>query len=268
MDIQTFQSKITALNYDVTFRVMTPEGYEETKEKYPVLYMQDGQDIFYDEDAYDGHSYRYAEYYSKFAAYLPKVIIVGIDCPPDNTKRTRLYAPYTKHFDVPEGVFFESDIEGQGEIYLNWLISELKPWIDSNYRTKPEAEYTGIGGFSIGGLLSIYAGMKYTRVFSRVIMLSGAVNIWMDKLLKTMDSCNLDQLKYVYIDTGINNHGRFSTPQDFIDGANTVYQRLQDYGFDQDHILLRICEESVVHDHTSLRPRFPDAIRWVYRDIN
>ncbi|MBQ6450813.1 MAG: alpha/beta hydrolase [Solobacterium sp.] len=267
MDIQVYQSHIDALKRDVTFRVMTPDGYEENNRRYPVLYMQDGQDLFRDEDAVDGKSYRYEEYYRNFGAYLPKVIIVGIDCPANNTERSRLYAPYTKDFDVPEGVNFERHIEGQGKIYLQWLINELKPWIDSNYRTRTEGEYTGIGGFSIGALLSVYAGFAHTRHFSRVISLSGAVNIWMDKLEKTMDSSNLDCLKYVYLDTGANDSGRFSKPEDFIDGAETVYRKLLDYGFDSEHICLRISEESGSHSHEALRLRFPDAVRWIYRDL-
>ncbi len=267
MNINVYQSKIAFLNEEVTFRVMTPDGYEESRKRYPVLYMQDGQNVFRDENATNGASYQYAEYYQKFSSFLPEIIVVGIDCPMNNTRRTKLYAPYTKEFDVPEGVYFEKRIEGQGEEYLDWLITELKPWIDTNFRTKPEGEYTGIGGFSIGALLSIYAGLKYTNYFSRVISLSGAMNIWMDKLLVTMDSSNLEQLKYVYIDTGNKDKGRFSKPEDFIAGAQTVYRKLLEYGFDEDHIYMRICEGSTGHDHQSVRLRFPDAVRWIFQDL-
>ena len=267
MDIQVYQSRIETLSRDITFRVMTPDGYEEGNRRYPVLYMQDGQDIFRDEEATDGKSARFEEYCRKFGQYLPKVIVVGIDCPSTNTERSRLYAPYTKDFEVPDGINFERHIEGQGDQYLQWLTGYLKPWIDTNYRTRREGEYTGIGGFSIGALLSLYAGFAYTRYFSRVISLSGAMNVWMDKLAKTMDSSNLDCLKYVYLDTGLHDHGRFSDEKDFIDGAETIYRKLLEYGFDEEHICMRLIEESNGHTHEALRPRLPDAIRWIYRDL-
>lgn len=57
---------------------------------------------------------------------------------------------------------------GQGDKYVDFLINSLKPFIDANYRTKPQREFTGIAGSSLGGLMSFYAGIKNQRVFSKI----------------------------------------------------------------------------------------------------
>jgi len=267
MKIEVFQTESKILNKTMVFRVMTPDGYELGDKNYPVLYMQDGQDLFYDEDAVDGESVRYAEYYRMFSRYLPKIIIVGIDCPMNNAERTALYTPYTKDFDVPEGVNFEKHIEGKGKEYLEFIVEELKPWIDSRFNTRPQRDYTAIGGFSSGAVVSAYALLTYPRVFSRMISLSGAFYIWMDKIEQTMEESDLDHVKYIYLSVGMNELGRYTTAEQFLEGSKQFYQTLSGYGFDDSHVCLRIMENESGHTHAILRNRLPDAIRWIYQDL-
>ena len=145
MKIDVFQTKLTSFNRDVTFRVMTPDAYEEGDRLYPVLYMNDGQDVFRDEDSFSGRSIRYADYYADYGRFLPQIIIVGIDCPATNRERSIQYSPYTKRFEVPQWSSYESEVSGTGKVYLEWIIGELKPWIDANYRTRKQGAYTGLG---------------------------------------------------------------------------------------------------------------------------
>jgi predicted alpha/beta superfamily hydrolase len=267
MKVEAYKTTLTPFDTDVTFRVMVPDGYEVGDRHYPVLYMHDGQDIFYDDDAINGHSLQYAQYYKSFNRFLPQIIIVGIDCPMNNAKRTQQYTPYSKHFDIPEGVNFEADIHGTGKEYLDWIVSELKPWIDANYRTRPQREYTALGGFSTGGVISTYGVLKYPSTFSRLLVMSGAFYIWMDCLDKTMDCCNLDHVKYIYLDAGTNERGRMTTPEQFLEGAKIMNDRFASFGFDEEQLYFKVFHDDLGHSQQAWKRRFPDAVRWIFQDL-
>ena len=266
MNVKVFQTKMAQISEEMTFRVMTPDGYETSERRYPVFYMNDGQDVFFDEDAINGKSMRFAKYYSDFSAYLPQVIIVGIDCPMNNAKRTRLYTPYNKHFQVQKGVNFESDIQGQGDAYLEWLTGELKPWIDENYRTKSQPEYTGLGGYSTGGVLSAYGVLTHAESFSRMLALSGAFYNWMDCLDSTLDAVNVDHVKYVYMDVSTKEQGRYTTPEQFVTGAKMMNDRFINLGLDEKHLKFEVFE-GLEHSQSAYKQRFPDGLRWIFRDL-
>ncbi|GHT68724.1 hypothetical protein FACS1894110_16930 [Spirochaetia bacterium] len=266
MKIDVFQTKLTTLNRDVTFRVMTPNGYEEGDRLYPVLYMNDGQDLFCDEDSVSGHSIRYAKYYTDYVQFVPQVIIVGIDCPPTNQERSRQYTPYTKHFEVPEWSSYESDIAGTGQEYLEWLVYELKPWIDENYRTRKQGAYTGLGGFSSGTIISTYGVITYPEAFSRLLCISGSFYNWMDCLDKTLEAANLDHIKYIYLDVSTNEQGRLTTAEQFLEGTKMMYDRFTNCGFDDTQLKYQVLK-GLTHTQGGWRLRFPDAVRWIFRDI-
>jgi predicted alpha/beta superfamily hydrolase len=265
MKIDTFKTKLTPFNRDVTFRVMMPDGYEEGDRLYPVLYMNDGQDVFQDEDSMSGHSIRYARYYTDYAKFLPRIIIVGIDCPPTNTERSRQYTPYTKHFEVPPWSSYESDVAGTGREYLEWLVHELKPWIDANYRTQKQGAHTGLGGFSSGAIVSTYGVMMYPEAFSRLLVISGSFYIWMDCLDKTLAEANLDHIKYIYMDVSTKEQGRITTAEQFLEGAKMMHDRFLTCGFNETNLKYQVIK-GLSHSQGGWRLRFPDAVRWIFQD--
>lgn len=266
MKVEIFETYSQHLDRNMTFRVILPDFYEENMGKnYPVLYMQDGQDMLYDNEAYDGVSWDYASYYRKYSRYLPEIIIVAIDCPETNTERTRLYAPYHKQFDI-QGRNFEPDIDGQGKAYISWIVHELKPWIDHKYRTRPEKEFTAIGGSSTGGVTTIYALMAFSDIFTRAFTLSAAFYIWFDCLNETIEESVFDNVKYIYMDVGGHDEGRMTQPEEFIQGNKMMYQKFLDLGFDDEQVEFRIFLRDY-HDHRSFGRRFPDALRWIFKDI-
>ena len=266
MKVELFETYAEKIQRNMVFRVILPDGYNENAEDYyPVLYLQDGQDLLNDEDAVDGKSWGYATYYSKYKRFLPEIIIIAIDCPNNNKERTRLYAPYYKYFDV-KGRNFESEIDGKGADYVAWLVGDLKPWIDSKYRTKPGKEYTAIGGSSTGGLTAIYAIMTYPNTFIRVFTISAATYIWFDLLEKTMEESELIDLKYIYIDVGRNDVGRMTQSNEFVLGNQMIYQKFLDLGFDYSQLNFQIFDYDY-HEHSCFGRRFPDALRWIFQDI-
>ena len=146
--------------------VYVPPGYNEDPERrYPVLYMQDGQNLMNSEEAFGGVAWSADETAHRLVleGQVEPVIIVGIYNTGDRLNE------YT-HVKAEKG-----KMRGQGgraDDYGRMIIEELKPFIDREYRTKPEREYTGLGGSSLGGLVSMYLGLKRPDVFSRLAVMS------------------------------------------------------------------------------------------------
>ncbi|HEY8561768.1 MAG TPA: alpha/beta hydrolase-fold protein [Pyrinomonadaceae bacterium] len=150
--------------------VYLPPGYgEEPKRRYPVLYMHDGQNLIRPEDAFGGIVWGVDRTANDLilAGAIEPLIIVGIYNAGE--KRIDEYTPVKSAAGKMRGH------GGKADHYGRMLIEELKPFIDREYLTKPEREHTGLGGSSLGGLVSLYLGFKRPDVFSRLAVLSPSV---------------------------------------------------------------------------------------------
>lgn len=142
--------KMPQLGRERTIRVYLPAGYNSSNKKYPVLYMHDGQNIFTGNTSFAGSWL--VDSTTKTFPSNKQVIIVGID----NSGKYRMaeYNAYESKYAKPEG-----------DAYADFIVKTLKPYIDSTYRTKKQAKHTAIAGSSMGGLISMYAAVKYPEVF-------------------------------------------------------------------------------------------------------
>jgi predicted alpha/beta superfamily hydrolase len=146
--------------------VYMPPGYGvDPLRRYPVLYMHDGQNLVDPAEAFGGISWAADEIAQAaiLSGEVEPLLIVGIHNTPE-----RLYE-YT-HVKAERG-----RMKGHGggaEAYGRMLIEELKPFIDTEYLTKPEREFTGIGGSSLGGLVSMHLGLTHPDIFSRLAVMS------------------------------------------------------------------------------------------------
>ena len=121
--------------------ICLPESYDTSKDKrYPVMYMFDGHNVFFDEDATFGKSWGMAKYMRESKKEL---IIVGVECNHEGNRRLVEYAPFT-YTNSEHG-----HIKGKGSILMNWLVNTLKPYIDANYRTLPDRKNTIIAGWAV-----------------------------------------------------------------------------------------------------------------------
>ena len=146
---------------------LPPDYYTNTKQSYPVIYLHDGQhlfDSFLNGEQDQDFDQTMEDFYYSTAKTRPKrmSILVGI---PNKPYCTDELTPYTDN-DFPSGFFPSAG--GKGDLYMTFLVNDLKPYIDKNFRTLPHRNYTGILGASFGGLISFYAGIKYQHVFSRI----------------------------------------------------------------------------------------------------
>ncbi|MBQ6145986.1 MAG: alpha/beta hydrolase [Clostridia bacterium] len=171
--------------------VYTPKGYEQSDERYPVLYMFDGHNVFYDSHATYGKSWGMKAYLEK--SRLP-IILVAVECNPEGDNRMSEYAPWDI---VWRGKRY---FEGRGKLTMDWIVNELKPRIDREYRTMPDREDTLIAGSSMGGLMSLYAVTAYNDTFSRAACLSPS--LWGARHHEQELKAPLKQPTRVYLDMG------------------------------------------------------------------
>jgi enterochelin esterase-like enzyme len=155
--------KIPQLDRTRRIWVYLPKSYNATKGKiYPVLYMHDGQNLFNEQTAPFGE-WGVDEALDSLQQQTGKeCIVVGIDN--SNEKRMNEYNPFNN----------EKYGKGEGDLYVDFLVKTLKPYIDKNYRTQKDAAHTFIAGSSMGGLISLYALVKYPDVFGTAGIFSPA----------------------------------------------------------------------------------------------
>jgi predicted alpha/beta superfamily hydrolase len=168
---QSFRSRFLRNQRDLI--VYLPPGYDEQPDRrFPVLYLHDGQNLFDGATSFipgmDWHVGQTADQ-SICAGAVAPLIIVGMY----NTKaRIREYTP--THVPKLGG--------GRADRYAKFLIEEVKPFIEREYRTLSGPEKTGIGGSSLGGLVSLYLGLKLPHIFGRLAALSPSV-WWNQRLM-------------------------------------------------------------------------------------
>src|SRR5262249_47634315 len=126
-------------------RVFYPPGYaENTLESYPVLYMHDGQNLFFPGEAFSGHHWKDEEILNSMSL-IRKTSVVGI-YPADRQEE----------YTAPG---YES--------YGKFIVEELKPWVDSNYRTLRDSSHTATMGSSLGGVVSLHLAWRWPGVFGK-----------------------------------------------------------------------------------------------------
>ncbi|HMO33324.1 MAG TPA: alpha/beta hydrolase-fold protein [Lacibacter sp.] len=149
--------------------VYLPEDYAISNKRYPVLYLQDGQNLF------DALTASFGEWgVDEVFDALPspqRCIVVGVDH--GGTHRLTEYHPWDSRFG-----------KGEGEAYTRFLAETLKPFIDRTYRTRPEKRATSIGGSSMGGLLAFYAALRFPDVYGGALVFSPS--LWVAPQLRAM----------------------------------------------------------------------------------
>ena len=177
--------------------IYVPDEFKRNPDaRYPVLYMFDGHNVFFDEDATYGKSWGMKDFMDY--TQLP-LIIAAVECNHNpNNGRLCEYSPFT--FRVPELGY----IRGRGRTTMEWMTKVFKPEIDRRYPTLPHRDFTFIAGSSMGGLMSLYALIQYNHVFSRAAALSPSLWVAPDKLTALIRSARLDPNTVLYMDYGAN----------------------------------------------------------------
>ncbi len=140
--------------------IYLPKGYAQSDKRYPVIYMQDGQNLFNEQTAFAGEWGMDECLDSLYDRLGQSCIVVGIDHAGE--KRINEYNPWNN----------ASHGKGEGVAYADFLAHTLKPFIDQHYRTRPDAAHTAVGGSSMGALISLYCQWQYPDIFGGVCAFS------------------------------------------------------------------------------------------------
>lgn len=221
-----------------------PPNYATSHKKFPVIYMHDGQNLFDNATSYIGEWNIDETLNELFKKTGKGFIVVGIE----NVGEQRIneYTPFKN--DEYGG--------GKGNIYIDFLINEVKPYIDANFRTKTNAKNTSIIGSSLGGLISFYGGLKYPKVFGKIGALS--TSFWFSDEIYDFAQKNGHQKKSKIFFLVGDNEGEGMVPD-----TEKMEKLLLKSGFPSKNIKTTIVAEGK-HNETLWKTNFLEVITFLY----
>lgn len=230
---------------------LPPEYNTRTQERYPVMYMHDGQNLFDEVSAYE-KEWGVDEISTELAETENlRHIVVGI--PNMGLSRLHEYSPWEDDFRRSRGL---------GERYVRFILQTVKPQIDGQFRTKPEREFTAVAGSSLGGLISLYAGMTRTDKFSFAASLSPSLNVAGGRIMKTAQAYHGDTK--IWIDYGTREFGgERGLSNQMIEAVRECGRILSANGVD----VRVVIDPDGEHNESSWRRRFPDILRWWHESM-
>lgn len=228
---------------------LPPQYLEQSERHFPVFYLQDGQNLFDGRTSYITDKTWNANTTADLltaAGEIEPVILVGVA----NTGLRRM-AEYTPMRDYKMG-------GGEGQSYGRLLIEELKPWIDRSYRTLPNAEHTGLGGSSLGGLISLYLGFEHPEAFGRIAVMSPS--LWWDhrSIFNVIDERETRPKLRIWLDIGTGEGARH------VRDAESLKRLLLKRGWQIGVDLAYAEAEGAVHDEWAWAERFGDVLRFLF----
>lgn len=217
--------------------VYLPPTYPARDRTYPVVYMQDGQNLFDAATAFGGQEWGVDEILQTLSTEGREAIVVGL--PHGEAARIAEYNPLPAR-------------GGRGEAYLAFLVETVKPLIDAAFRTQPERESTVLAGSSMGGLISFYGYFRHPAVFGAAIAMSPA--FWyVGRNLYQYVAATPPAPGRLYLDRGTTERG----------GARRMAEHLRALGYTETTQLRYVEEEGGEHTEAAWARRLPDALRFV-----
>lgn len=233
-----------------------PPDYATSTKRYPVLYMQDGQNVFDAATSFAGEWGVDETLDSLQAAGDWGAIVVAVDNGGSN--RVNEYMPWPGTVAGIGG--------GEGARYVDFVVQTLKPYVDARYRTRPGRLDTGIGGSSLGGLISLYAALRYPEVFGRVLAFSSSLFINPDIFALARAARPLRPASRFYFISGLNEGGTGPLLRAIARGQGAVVDTLAAAGFDVAADIRSFLPADGAHAEWFWRREFPAAYRWLFSD--
>jgi len=224
--------------------VYLPPNYDNSQKKFPVIYMHDAQNLFDVKTSYAGE-WKVDETLNELFNKTGKgFIIVGVEN--GGEERINEYTPWVH----------KKYKGGKGAIYMDFIVNNLKPYIDTNYRTKPQQKHTGLMGSSLGGLISYYGGLKYPSVFGKIGALS--TSFWFsDKVIRfTEENGNIRKTKLFLLAGG-------KEGEHMDEDTKKMEALLIKKGFKKRNLKTKINPEGY-HNEAFWSSEFLNVITWLY----
>ena len=245
-----FASRYLSTPRDIV--VYLPPGYDAGAAPCPVLYLQDGQNLFDPHTAFGGRDWRAHVTADDLIlrGVIEPLIVVGIYNA--GVRRISEYTP-TKDPRRRKG--------GKGDRYARMMAHELKPFIDREYRTRRSAAHNGVGGSSLGALVSLETGLLYPRVFGRLAILSPSV--WWDNrsILEMVRAYQFEARARIWLDSGTEEG---DAPHQSIADLNLLRDALTERGW-REGVDLRCSEVSGAgHNEHAWGARFGEVLQYLF----
>lgn len=223
---------------------LLPYDYHQSDRHYPVLYLQDGQNLFDDYAPFGNWAVD-----KKLAILAEKgigdIIIIAID----HAEEERI-AEFTPSMNTRLG-------KGDGKKYVRFLADTLKPYVDKHFRTLPESEFTGIGGSSMGGLITIYAGFMYPEVYGKLMVFSPSLWVAPNIHFQLMHFDEPLNLKiYLY---GGNEEGTYMVPN-----MERFARAIEQQGITSNIDFHLSIDPQGKHNEARWGEEFPKAVEWLF----
>jgi predicted alpha/beta superfamily hydrolase len=276
---ETTQQAVTAINDSITgdlrlhefhsqifrntrmLRVWLPPLYDAPGNEsryYPVLYLNDGQNLFDRATAFAGVEWQVDETADRLIRQevIPPLIVVGID----NTQGDRIkeYLPF-RSFHPPV-------LRPQGKRYPDFLMNEVMRFVYERYRIARGPENTGIGGSSLGALIALYTVVERPAVFGHLLLESPSLFVSNRRVLKYSRHFRSWPAK-VFIAMGTRESGREDKDRQVVEDVRELERTLRRAGLDDRRLLVNI-DEGATHNEAEWAKRFPEALSFLFGRVD
>ena len=241
-------------------RVWLPPGFDDLANagrRYPVLYLNDGQNLFESATSFAGVEWQADETADRLIreGKIPPMMIVGLDNA--GRSRIRVYMPHRSLHPVM--------LRAQGARYPTFLIKEVMPFIARNYRVAAGPENTGLGGSSLGALIAVYTVAVRPGLFGRLLMESPS--LWASNRQFIKESRAVKRWpERVLLATGTAEAGRKDRDQSVVDDVRELAGILRRAGLGEKRLKL-IIEDGATHNESAWARRFPEALTFLFGTV-
>jgi len=238
-------------------RVWLPPDYdapENATRYYPVFYINDGQNLFDPTTAFAGVEWQVDETADRLIreGKIPPLILVGIDNA--QSDRIKELLPYRS--------FSPTVLRPQGKRYPEFLMNEVMPFVDERYRIGGGPENTGLGGSSLGALISLYTVMDCPGTFGRLLVESPSLFVSNRRILKYSRYFR-EWPERIVIGVGTREAGREDKDRQVVEDVRELQRIMQHAGLGDDRLRVRI-DVGAGHNEAEWAKRFPEALTFLF----
>lgn len=238
-------------------RVWLPPEYEAPENRarhYPVFYLNDGQNLFDRATSFTGVEWGVDDTADRLIRQgaIPPMIFVGIDNA--QSDRIKEYLPYRS--------FYPAILRPRGKRYPEFLLREVMPFIGQRYRIVRGPENTGLGGSSLGALISLYTVMDRPGIFGRLLLESPSLFVAKRRVLKY--SLYFRQWpEKVFLAMGTRESGRDDKDRQVVEDVRQLERILRRAGLGDERLMVRMAEGAAHHEGEWAK-RFPEALKFLF----
>src|SRR5580693_2192753 len=238
-------------------RVWLPPGYDDAENSgrhYPVLYLNDGQNLFETATSFAGVEWQVDETADRLIreGAVPAMIVVGMDNA--GKDRIREYMPHRSMNPMMLRV--------QGRYYPDFLIKEVMPFVGRNYRVAAGPENTGLGGSSLGALIALYTAMVRPGVIGRLLVESPSLWVSHRQTIKESRSVRIWPER-IYLGVGTAEAGSAERSRSVVDDVRELAAILRRAVLSEKRLRL-VIKDGAGHNEAAWADRFPEALRFLY----